>query len=168
MLKPLFSLHWGIPMQHSWLFAILLTTGLSAWHTQASPLVLGKTLNKSASVEVNQLVTEPARFHGQTVTVHGTVSAVCQKKGCWLQLQTGTSQPIFRLEVNDGELVFPVSAHGKTAYASGTLQVENLTLQQTQDYLAHRAAEQGNVFDVSMVHEPLTILRLRPQAVLIE
>lgn len=155
-------------MQHIWFLASLLTIGLTAWHTQASPLVLGKTLNKSASVEVNQLLEEPARFHGQTITVRGIVSEVCRKKGCWLQLQTAATAPIFRLEVNDGELVFPVSARGKTAYASGTLQVEKLTLQQTQDYLVHRAAEQGSLFDTNMVAEPLTILRLRPQAVLIE
>lgn len=155
-------------MRYTRLLAILLATGLSAWQAQASPLVFGKPLNKSDSLQLSQLLAEPARFSGQTVTVHGVVSEVCRKKGCWLQLQTDATAPIFRLEVNDGEFVFPVSARGKTAYAQGTLQVDTLTLQQTQDYLAHRAAEQGDTFDAGAVDEPLTILRLRPQAVLLE
>ena len=155
-------------MQYPLIFAILLATGVTAGPTQTSILLPGSQLDKTGSLEVNQLLAEPPPASGQKVTVHGIVTAVCRKKGSWLQLQTEAKAPIFRLEVNDGELVFPVSARGKTAYASGTLQVDSLTLQQTQDYLAYRAAEQGDPFDAALVQQPLTIYRLRPEAILIE
>lgn len=155
-------------MYKSLITAIGLVASGMLWQVYAASMVLGQPLNKADSVEINQLLADPQHVSGQTITVHGIVSEVCRKKGCWLQFKTATMAPLFRLEVNDGEMVFPVSARGKTAYATGQLQVDNLTLQQTQDYLANRAMEQGRDFDVTTITQPITIYRLRPQAVLID
>ena len=87
---------------------------------------------KSGSVTVAQVLAKPAGFLQQPFTVQGKIDAVCQKKGCWMQFATAADQPTFRLKVKDSDMVFPVSAKGKNAYAHGSLKAKPMTLEQTK------------------------------------
>lgn len=136
-------------------------------HSLSASDQFGPAFATSNSVAVSQILSDPAAYVNKTVTVRGTVSEVCQKKGCWLQFKTDAAAPVFRLKVRDGDMVFPVSARGKTAYATGLLSANHMTLAQSRDYLAHRAEEQGEPFDASSV-QPLTVYQLAPVSVLIE
>lgn len=123
---------------------------------------------KSGSVTVAQVLAKPAEFLQQPFTVQGKIDAVCQKKGCWMQFATAADQPTFRLKVKDGDIVFPVSAKGKTAYAHGSLKAKPMTLEQTKTYLKHRAEEQGEAFDAAAVQSAITLYQFEPVSVLIE
>jgi hypothetical protein len=59
-------------------------------------------------------------FAGKTVRVEGTIAAVCQKRGCWMEI-TGAGGESLRIKVKDGEVVFPMDAKGKKAIAEGTV-----------------------------------------------
>ena len=65
-------------------------------------------------------------FAGQTIRVEGVVTAVCAHMGCWMTLApagaTGEKPATLRLKVDDGVIVFPVSARGKTAVAQGVIE----------------------------------------------
>lgn len=123
---------------------------------------------KSGSVTVAQVLAKPAGFLQQPFTVQGKINAVCQKKGCWMQFATAADQPTFRLKVKDGDIVFPVSAKGKNAYAHGSLKAKPMTLEQTKTYLKHRAEEQGEAFDANAVQTAITLYQFEPVSVLIE
>lgn len=158
-------------VRRSWLTAVLstvLSAILGASLAAATPALasqqFGPAFDTTASVAVSDILRQPAAYVGKTVTVKGTISEVCQKKGCWMQFKTDVAAPVFRLKVRDGDMVFPLSARGKTAYATGTLSVREMDLAATRDYLAHRAEEQGEAFDASTV-KPLTIYQLAPVAV---
>lgn len=135
----------------------------------------GPATDTSNAVSVQQILATPAAYVGKSVTVRGIVSEVCQKKGCWMQFKTDATTPVFRLKVRDGEMVFPISARGKTAYATGLLSAKTMTLSETQAYLAHRAEEQGEAASglastpsAASTVQPLTIYQLVPESVTIE
>ncbi len=128
----------------------------------------GPVFDKSSSVTVAQVLAKPATYLQQPFTVQGQIDAVCEKKGCWMQFATAADQPTFRSKVKDGDMVFPVSAKGKTAYAHGSLKAKPMTLEQTKTYLKHRAEEQGEAFDANTVKTAITLYQFEPVSVLIE
>lgn len=124
--------------------------------------------SKSAAVTVAQVLAKPDSYLRQPFTVQGKIDAVCQKKGCWMQFATGAAEPTFRLKVKDGDMEFPVSAKGKTAYAYGSLKAKVMTQEQSKTYLKHRAEEQGEAFDPAKVTSAITLYQFEPVSVLIE
>jgi hypothetical protein len=49
---------------------------------------------RAAAEMAAEVAAEPSQLEETTVTVRGRISTVCQKKGCWLALETGTAMPI--------------------------------------------------------------------------
>jgi hypothetical protein len=128
----------------------------------------GPKFDTSQSVTVQQVLAKPTEFLAKPFTVQGKIDAVCQKKGCWMQFETAADQPTFRLKVQDGDMVFPVSAKGKNAYAHGSLKAKPMSLEQTKTYLKHRAEEQGEAFDPAAVSSAVTLYQFEPASVFIE
>ena len=83
--------------------------------------VFGETVDKTAAMPVSQLLAEPKAHLQQVVTISGTVDSVCSKEGCWMKFTAASENGPFRLKVRDGDMVFPLSAKGKTAYATGVV-----------------------------------------------
>jgi hypothetical protein len=144
---------------------LFLSTTLALLTFTAAAANFGAVVDKTKLVDVADILAKPQNYLQQQVTVKGTVEAVCQKKGCWMQLAADANQPTFRIKVKDGDMVFPVSAKGKTAYASGKLDPIEMDLESTRDYLAHKALEQGESFDPNSVTQAITLYQLVPVAV---
>jgi hypothetical protein len=73
------------------------------------------------------VIARPADFEGKTVRVDGVVTAVCTHMGCWMALApetaaAGAAPPTLMIKVDDGVIVFPVSAKGKRASAQGVME----------------------------------------------
>lgn len=88
-----------------------------------SSVSFGDTVNKQQITAVASILAKPAAYLEQQVTVVGEVTGVCTKQQCWMTLATAENEPRFRIKVRDGEMVFPLSAKGKTAYATGVVKV---------------------------------------------
>ena len=144
---------------------LFLSTTLALFTFTATAASFGGVVDKTKLVEVADILAKPQSFLQQQVTVKGTVEAVCQKKGCWMQFAADANQPTFRIKVKDGDMVFPVSAKGKIAYASGKLDPIEMDLESTREYLAHKAEEQGEAFDPASITEAITLYQLVPVAV---
>jgi len=89
----------------------------------------GKTYGSGVSLSevtpIAALLESPAAFEGKTVRVEGTVTAVCAHMGCWMALApagAADGAPTVRLKVDDGVIVFPVSAKGHRAAAQGVIE----------------------------------------------
>ena len=108
------------------MFKVLLTMTLAAalsitpFSAQAAT-VFGETVDKTSVLPVQQLLSEPQTYLQHVVTISGTVDSVCSKQGCWMKFTAASENGPFRLKVRDGDMVFPVSAKGKTAYATGVM-----------------------------------------------
>ena len=92
--------------------------------TAAQETKLGSGVTLKEATPVNALIAKPADFVGKTIRVDGVATAVCEEMGCWLALSAdGTKDSkTVRLKVEDGVIVFPMSAKGKNVSAEGVFE----------------------------------------------
>ena len=113
---------------------------------------------------VEKILANPERFLNQQLTVQGTVTNVCQKRGCWADITAGSKAKL-KLKVRDGNIVIPMSAKGREATATGVLVALKLSHQQSVLYLEHMAQDVGQAFDHSSVTKGITVYQLKPNAI---
>jgi hypothetical protein len=92
-----------------------------AEHGQASNAAKGATGGK----EVASCGSATSDESGKLVRVSGTVSAVCQKAGCWMSLQDGTAEA--RIFMKDHAFVVPKDIVGKRAEVEGMLRAKTVS-----------------------------------------
>jgi hypothetical protein len=105
--------------------ALVLTAAAAFVSVRAAALTtFGKGVTISAVTPLDRLLKDPAPFEGKTVRVEGVVTAVCTEMGCWMALgaKDAAGVPTMMVKVEDGVIVFPVSAKGKKAAAQGVVQ----------------------------------------------
>jgi len=120
----------------------------------------GAGVKLPASMSIDALLADPKAHVGKTVRVEGMIVDVCPKRGCWMDLAGSGPGQKLRFKVTDGEMVFPVDAKGKFAVAEGVVAVNELTLEETKEYVAYQQKEYGGDRDPATVTEPMRIVRL--------
>lgn len=121
----------------------------------------GKEIISGDTIPVSLILDNPEAYEGQTVLISGDVVDVCQKRGCWIEVASDRPDQIITVKVNDGEIVFPLSAKGRQAVVEGTVERIEMTREQAIKWKAHEAEERGEAFDSSSVQGPLTIWRIK-------
>ena len=119
----------------------------------------GKALTLAQPTAVATIVAKPEQYVGKTVQVRGKVTEVCTMMGCWMQVVD--QKDGMRIKVNDGEIVFPRTAVGKTATAEGILKKLVLSKEQAVARARHEAEEQGRKFDPASVKGGLVIYQVQ-------
>lgn len=83
----------------------------------------GGGVTLTTSVKVADLLAKPDDYVGKTVRVDGTVRAVCQSMGCWIQIADSEQSDGIQFKVDHGGgIVFPKDAKGKRASAEGAFE----------------------------------------------
>jgi hypothetical protein len=116
----------------------------------------GIVLKQATTIEA--ILAAPSEYEGKIVQVAGTVSEVCPRRGCWIDLAEGDE--VMRVKVNDGEIVFPLSAKGNQAVVEGVVEKIDLDAEQAKAWKEHEAQELGVAFDPESVTGPMTIWRI--------
>ncbi|MEJ2052765.1 MAG: DUF4920 domain-containing protein [Calditrichaceae bacterium] len=132
---------------------------LSAEDTEGK--VYGKGISLSETTKISEILAEPEANLGKTFLIEGRIVDVCKKRGCWMEISSDKEFQTIRIKVNDGEIVFPLSAKGKPAKVEGTLEKIELTKEQNLMWQKHHAEEQGMEFDSTSVTEGVTIYQLK-------
>ena len=130
--------------------------------------IYGKGISLKVTTKISEILAKPDENLGKTFLVEGRIVDVCKKRGCWMELASDQEFQTIRVKVNDGEIVFPLSAKGKLAKVEGVLEKIELTKEQTKMYKKHQAEEQGEKFDSTCIHEAMNIYRLKGIGVVIE
>ncbi len=78
---------------------------------------LGAPITVTQSTPLAAIVAAQAHFSGQTVRVEGTVTAVCQSRGCWMQL-TDNDQRV-HIKMHGHSFFVPRTASGHHARVQG-------------------------------------------------
>ena len=100
-----------------------IVVALSSVGFAAEDTKLGAGVTLKESTSINALVDKPSDYVGKTVRVDGVATAVCESMGCWLAVTTdGSDGKTVRLKVEDGVIVFPLSAKGKKVSAEGVFE----------------------------------------------
>jgi hypothetical protein len=93
--------------------------GVSAEETK-----LGAGVTLKDATPIAALAERPQEFVGKTIRIDGVATAVCEEMGCWMAVapESDPKGPTVRLKVEDGVIVFPVSAKGRKVSAQGTFE----------------------------------------------
>jgi sirohydrochlorin ferrochelatase len=114
------------------------------------PETFGAGVSLTETTPLVGLLERPGDFEGKTVRVEGIVTAVCMHMGCWMALASdaGSDARTVLVKVDDGVIVFPVSAKGRRAVAQGVVErigVNNAEGQKAAAEHADAAQAKGNV-----------------------
>ena len=105
-----------------WTGALLVVAALAAGAGATEGTKYGEGVTLKEATPIPRVLAHPDEYVGKKIRVDGIVSAVCEEMGCWIELQDATGGKGLRFKVEDGVIVFPVTAKGKKASAEGTLE----------------------------------------------
>ncbi len=135
---------------------------------ETSGTVYGEELTLTDTTLVSAILANPTEYVGERVLVAGTVVEVCEMRGCWVELGSDKEFEKIRVKVEDGVIVFPMSARGHRAVVEGVVEEVSLTLEEAIEQAKHHAEEQGLEFDPESVTGPTTYYQLRGIGAVIE
>ena len=88
--------------------------------SEAPKNVLGQAIPANAAdVPLASIAKEPKAFVGKTITTTGTVTAVCQHMGCWMEIKDEVTQA--HVSMAGHGFFVPKTASGRKARVQGTL-----------------------------------------------
>jgi hypothetical protein len=103
-------------------------------------------MSNEAAVPVAAVLANASQYEGKMIRVSGNVSAVCEKKGCWLKMDDASGKELFvkfTCPVN-GRLV-PLEAKGKPVIAEGTLKIKDVTEAEARHYAEDAGRPQAEI-----------------------
>lgn len=122
----------------------------------------GEPLTLSEVTPVSTILDDPDSWVGERVLVKGMIVEVCEKRGCWVDVASDREFEKIQIKVEDGVIVFPMSARGHEALVEGVVEALELTHDEAVEEARHRAEEQKVEFDPASVPPgPQTIYRVR-------
>ena len=97
------------------------------------------------------LISNKDVFINKEVKIRGLVNEVCPMRGCWLEVVDENGIDKLRIKVTDGDIVFPLSAKGRSIEAEGQFSILTLNKQQAKNWKKHLAVEKGIEIDTSEI-----------------
>jgi len=106
--------------------------------TKTSYLYFGDTINEEGAIKGSELMGFMLDKDSANVKFSATISEVCQKKGCWMDVDLGNGD-LMTVRFKDYAFFMPKDASGKTAVMDGYC---NRTIESV-DWLKHKAEDAG-------------------------
>jgi hypothetical protein len=127
---------------------------------QAGDRVFGAGVSTPDTLLVSALLATPDAFVGDTVRVEGLAVAVCEHRGCWVDIASDVEGEVVRVKVPDGEIVFPPEILGQRITAEGTWTANQLDLETTRMVCEREARSEGKDLDPASVTECRTLYQI--------
>jgi hypothetical protein len=107
--------------------------------------VIGNEMKAQDAVHFAVVDAAPANFFNKTVLVEATIAAVCQSKGCWMQVEDEGHTAMVRWETGcGGKFAFPKDAAGKRVLIQGSFYPKTISEEDAQ----HLEEESGGKLKV--------------------
>jgi len=143
------------------ILAALLVTAACRGAPAESGSLYGEPLTLQEVTPISTILDDPEAFVGERVLVEGLVVAVCEMRGCWMDIAGDREFEKIQIKVDDGVIVFPMTAQGKTALVEGVVEMLELSYEEALEAARHKAEEHGEEFDPATVTGPATVYRIR-------
>jgi len=137
-----------IPARISALVLALLASACRSSGTDALPAgnSIGMPMEARPIVHFAVVDATPEKFFNQTLLVEGKVKAVCQKMGCWLQIEENSRVAWVRWESGcGGKYAFPKDSAGKRILVQGSFYPKTISPEDAE----HLKQEAGGKIDVA-------------------
>jgi len=148
--------------------ALLLATSTACGTSDAGGTPYGEQLTLEQTTSISAILADPDSYLGQRVLVQGTVVDVCEMRGCWLELAGEQDFEKLRVKVDDGVIVFPITARGLTARVEGVVEKLEYTEEEAREQARRHAEEQGIEFDPSSITGPQVVYQIKGIGAVIE
>ena len=109
----------------------------------------GAGLSEGRYRPVEGVVVKSKRWDGKRVRVEGEVLSVCQKKGCWMELQAGDET--VRVTFKDYGFFVPKDCDGSIARVDGVFRVREVPVEEARHYLE----DAGQHEEAAKITEPV-------------
>ena len=124
----------------------------------------GKDLTIKETTKISAIYAAPESFNGKRVKVQGPIVQVCEMKGCWIELGSDKEFQTMRFKVDDGVIVFPITAKGLTATVEGVVSIETQSVEQQLEHGKQMEKEMSKPFDPKTVKGPKTVVMIKGEA----
>ena len=102
--------------------AVLAMISLAVPLTGRAATEYGKPFAPGETTRVSSILDDADAYVGKAVKVEGMIVQVCARRGCWMEIASDREYEKIRIKVDDGVIVFPLSARGKTARVEGKVE----------------------------------------------
>ncbi len=127
----------------------------------------GKELTLKEVTKVSDIYANPDTFNGKRVLVTGPIVDVCAEMGCWLAVGSDKEFQTIRFKVEDGVMVFPMSAKGMNARVEGVISVSMLTEAEQIAQGEEMAREMKTTFDPKTVKGPKSSIMIKGEGAVV-
>ncbi len=144
----------------TWLVGLLFTI---AGSMNAQDTYRGDTITPEGAITVGQAI-EKLGQEGKVanIKVKGKVSAVCQKKGCWMIITDGDKE--IKVVFKDYSFFVPKDIAGYEVIVEGPLFYETVSVEQRKHYAQDAGASQE---EIEKITEPVKIPMIEARGVII-
>ena len=107
---------------------------------------IGQPMQARPIVHFAVIDSTPANYFHQTLLVEGKVKAVCQQKGCWMQIEDRGHIAWVRWETGcGGKYAFPKDSAGKRILVQGSFYPKKISAEDAE----HMKQESGGKLEVA-------------------
>jgi hypothetical protein len=140
------------------------TTAQSQVETTGAEQFFGDKITADNAVSISELDGLMGDKNEVAVKLKAPIDAVCQKKGCWMDLETAEGESM-RVTFKDYAFFVPKDASGKVAIVEGVAKVEETSVADLQEY----AKDAGKTdAEVAAIKEPKKELVFEASGVIIK
>lgn len=108
----------------------------------------GEKITADGAIPANQLAPKMKGTDSLAVKVVGTVVGVCQKKGCWMQLDIGDGK-MMRVKFKDYAFFVPKNISGKTVVLDGHAYNSTTSVAHLRHYAQDAGASKAEIAKIT-------------------
>lgn len=107
----------------------------------------GQALSDRPITPLTEIAASPDRFAGQVVKTEGEIVQVCQRMGCWMEMQAEGVSPV-RVPMAGHSFFLPRDVAGRHAVVEGQLALRELPEGERQHLEEEGATATGNAMEI--------------------
>jgi hypothetical protein len=127
-------------------------------------MYFGDSITTEGAVAADQLMTQIAGKDSMQVKLTGTIAEVCQKKGCWMNINIGNDKSM-KVRFKDYAFFMPKDAAGKTVFVEGWAYNDTIPVNELQHY-AEDAGQSKE--EIAKITEPEISISFEANGVIIK
>ena len=125
--------------------------------TTAAGKVYGADVTEAGAQPMSALPAVLGQQDSARVKLIGEATAVCQAKGCWMQLQTADGKKM-RVRFKDYAFFVPKDTQGKTVVVDGWAHREEISVADQQHYLKDAGKSEKEIAAITQPEQQLTFM----------
>lgn len=142
---------------------ILILLAIITTSTAFGQTIYGDTATADGAIPASSIASKMKGLDSLKVKVIGTVTSVCQNKGCWLQVDIGEGKTM-RVRFKDYGFFVPKDISGKMVVLDGYVQIDTTSVAQ----LRHFAQDAGkSKAEIEKITKPETNLNYEARSVIV-